>query len=400
MIPFMSFESLGHRERPQRNDDEEFDQAEQRGTLENVWEERIERMARFAALTAALVAPAGLAHAGEIDLSNATERSEVAHALDAKPSTGSITLASGETVQIPTKADHFNKVTVYTPREGKAWRVVILFQQNHLLTAEDMQGFSDDAKRAYLDAVERSQKIIYEELETLGKKGVIKSVCQEGIIASPDNKNAKDVIGNIADPKQFDAMTTRYVGPYLPAAQEAADRYYGLTLRPGEPNAAESDELTRIEPFMHSIRLQDPHVLGAAEIWAAESAAKSKGVNHLCGAEEPETYAAAWAPEVRAIMVRPPAEWTLDGAALVKKRVVDDREDAALRQTLAQKGPVVALEFGAGHAFTAATMRWNIKHPLQQIALVQADAFQLATVDVKTAGKSGPIENETTKLHN
>ena len=384
MIAAMSFEFMGRKERPKESKTS-VERAENMQAQRVLWQERVERTARLAALAAAIAAPAGLAHAGEIDLTSADEQTEISRSFDVTPSSGKIVLASGETVQIPTTADHFNKVTVYAPPHAS--RVLIFFQPNHLHIAEEMQGLSDRAKLAGLGAVEQSQKIIYEELEKLGKKGVIKSVCQEGVIATPDNKNARNLIKSLSDPKQFNSTTTTLVGPYLFAAQEATTQYFDLTNKPGELDAAENDKIKkRFEPYFHSIAQQYPHVVGAAEILA------SKGVISLCGAEEQDTYAASWGPDVRAIMARPPSEWTADERKLVKKKVVDDREGAALRQTLAQEGSTVALEFGAGHKFTAAIMRWNINHPNQQIALVQADAFQAVAPEATLATKNAPTE--------
>jgi hypothetical protein len=386
MIPAMSFESLGRRERPQDND-RGVNRLERDQEVTASWKDRVERTARLAGLAAAIAAPAGLAQAGEINFSNAADQGEVTRMLTETPSSGKITLASGESVKIPTTADHFNKVTVFSPREGHAWRVVILFQQNHLHTAEEMQGFSTDARRAALDAVERSQKIIYEEIETLGKKGTIKSVCQEGIIASPDNKSAKELTKSLTDPELFDTLTTELVAPYLSVAHDATTEYFDLFKREGGLDITGLVEIkTHLEPIFHTIGKQYPHVLGAAEI------AASKGVIPLCAAEEQATYDGAWSPDVSAIMARPSTQWTPEEAKLIKEKVVDDREDAALRQTLNQKGSVVAIEFGAAHTFTAATARWNEAHPHQQVMLVQADAFQAIAPVTVSVPQNGSAE--------
>jgi hypothetical protein len=283
-----------------------------------------------------------------------------------------IQLANGDALFIPTAADVHTSVDVFEPRTGKPTRVIIEYRQNHPHEADEMAELSSIEKLGNLQAIEESQQKIYSSLSGLTARGVIQSVCSEGVASDSPTMSPAETAAYYK--KYSSEETLNILGRYdeaaapLEQAREEALDVFSPT-RAVKASAEETSLaikiLNSIEPKMHALTAQHQYLIGGDRKLAAE------GKISLCGAEFKAINQRAWSPEVvLSEKLHDPMH-----QALVTKAVMSDREDAALTNALREHGDAVAIVYGAAHDFSRTVAEYNYTHPNEPIALVVVDTF-------------------------
>lgn len=234
-----------------------------------------------------------------------------------------ITLASGETVRIPSpKTTPLREL--YVPKDGEKPRsLVLLFKQTHY-SSYAAQALTDPVARWWLlSRTMHSQKSIYDSLKDMKNSLPLKSICVEGVVDGDENE------------------LLEYYSESLP------DVVFRRTEMYVEGHDADSGRDHK----------GNSYIIGGGTLLALE------GNVQLCGAESRTTYNAAWSDYIVELEKKNPKHPD------VLKAVFEDREDAALFFASRQNQSVVSLSYGEGHYLPDALDRFNESNAENQLAL-------------------------------
>jgi hypothetical protein len=329
--------------------------------------EWFDKSVRVASLALMFQSPPGMAMES-VGSPTPEEQAMINTTLEKIDAPSTVRLASGNIIHLPTKRDGFQGVTVYEPRGTLPERIVFIFQGNHSHTAEELEGLSPGGKRDMLDAVERSQKHIYDELVRLKKSGVISTACEEGVIGDRGQME-----NHVRDFKTSpERLIAGAVAPYIPKVGQTLERYDMLTKKTSRTPEENHELQGRINPVLRQIWGKYEHVQGAATAYAIE------GGIPLCGAEKQETYDASWQDAIRSISLRPASTWTSEERTEIHQKVYRDRERAALQVAMNSSGSseVPVISYGTAHDFRTVVAAYDNEHPDHPIAAAMIDAFE------------------------
>lgn len=265
--------------------------------------------------------------------------------------------------------------TSISSRQNHTGRSGLLSSSNNITRIRkktEMASATSQEKIQELQDIEESQSKIYAGLKNLSNHGVVHSVCSEGVINDDPTDAPSDIVSY--QRKHGDISVLNRLAAY-DTSMEALKNDYDAALSTFDPerhaSSAEKDRalqtLNTLESNIHAVVKPYPLVNGAAKVLAAE------GSISLCGAENRATYDRSWSPTIIAIAEEKFSD--PEHRAVVTKAVMTDREDAALKNALAEPGDGVAIVYGAAHDFSRTTAEYNLTHPASPIALVIVDAF-------------------------
>lgn len=285
--------------------------------------------------------------------------------LDVHESDGSITTASGHTFEIPKAGGALERVTVYAPKGEKPDRVVVVYEQSHPVTEEDLQNINatEQYRARILAKIRYTQQVIYNQLKAAPRHDDKPTVCTEGIADDVAGQHAADYVQFFQE-EPLTAISQAIGNLVDPAARAIFKRYDELTLSKGLTQAEVYELKNEIAPKMTPFLKSENLIANNAAVVLA-----TEGQVHLCGAEEGAAHNAAFSASIKALEHK--SHWTPAEYRYHHKVVIEDRNDAALRRTVAQGKELAYVVYGADHDFGAATARWDATHPGEQIAVVQ-----------------------------
>lgn len=126
-------------------------------------------------------------------------------------STGTVELANGEKVVVPSASKNFNNVKLYLPKGERPAKIVLLFKQIHDLPKENLRKLAPDTRQDFLRDLMTSQHAIYDELNHMVGNGTISKVCSESLL---DNDNMNDFKSYYSD--SLPVIAGNVVAKYLP----------------------------------------------------------------------------------------------------------------------------------------------------------------------------------------
>lgn len=284
-------------------------------------------------------------------------------------STGKVRLSSGEEITIPKPGELFERVMVYTPEGKDPDRLIILFSQTHILSAERMKEYTAAERKTSLEEANESQRRIYQGLEQLVDAKTLKTVCSEGVT---DWNMAKNMVRSSSEDPV--SRIAKGMVPYFPGSDfehiikqsdEIMEQHYKKS---GDIDEAFTSQKIFLEsnPLVKQYVNEYKYVIGADDLLAME------GKLTLCPGEQKAAYDNLMNdPYFKFLESKPRTTWTVHDEAFYKKTLLEDRESGSIEMVMdSVSDKVTALSFGAHHDFTNNIVEWNSQHPDQQIGLV------------------------------
>jgi hypothetical protein len=280
--------------------------------------------------------------------------------LDKQPSTGEILIKSGKILHIPKIGGDIDSVDVFTPKGRLPDKVVVVFGQAHMLSESQLVGENDARRAEYLNHVKYNQGAIYNEIKSIASRTRIPTVCLEGIA---DN-DADEIV---RDYQKYTHLAVTYkIAPFM--SSDWRMKFQRLDQIWSGGSSTTKSEYTKLkeELFPETLKaFTDANKIASSAVMVLAA----EGVVRLCAGEESSTNKAVFSDSMKILKSQ---HCTLTNEQYIQydKVIFGDRNDIAIKNTMAQNQDVTYIVFGSNHDFSGAVGRFNVNYADQQIALV------------------------------